>query len=143
MPTAFHWYRAAGLGSSQTPVFSEVLGTSNFQRDGSKPVGNGLGPFGTYDLAGNVREWTRTSDGPLRYAMGASSSEHSYQFVDWQLFEPLNRGAGFGMRLIQQDEPVSADLLADVSFTVDSPPSRSTTRLSRSIPVSTNTTMRR
>ncbi|NBB92306.1 MAG: SUMF1/EgtB/PvdO family nonheme iron enzyme [Gammaproteobacteria bacterium] len=119
LPTAFHWYRAAGLGSAQTPVFSGVLKTSNFGLDGSRPVGSGLGPYGTYDMAGNVREWTRTSYGALGYALGAASSDHAYQFADWQLFEPLSREPGFGMRLIKPIDPFPPELLADIGFPSD------------------------
>lgn len=118
LPTAFHWYRASGLGSPQPALFSEVLAASNFGDDGTRPVGatGGLGPYGTYDMAGNVREWSRTTAGARRYAMGAAWNENSYQFVDWQVFEPLSRDAGAGFRLIEVEEPVDEGLLADVQI---------------------------
>ncbi len=104
LPTAFHWYRAAGLGGMQAALFSEILPASNFGGDGTIAVdkAGGLGPFGTVEMAGNVREWSRTSAGDRRYAMGAAWNENSYQFADWQVFEPITRDGGAGFRLIEQ-----------------------------------------
>ena len=54
LPTVYHWLRAAGTGvaASLTPL-------SNFDGTGLAPSGKfrGLGPFGTYDMAGNLKEW--------------------------------------------------------------------------------------
>jgi formylglycine-generating enzyme required for sulfatase activity len=53
LPTIYHWYRAANLGR-----FADILTVSNFSGNGPAPVGSygGLGPFGTFDMAGNVKE---------------------------------------------------------------------------------------
>jgi formylglycine-generating enzyme required for sulfatase activity len=58
LPSVYHWYKAAGVG-----VFSDVMKFSNFGNKGPVRVGSlgGLGPFGTYDMAGNVKEWSGTS----------------------------------------------------------------------------------
>lgn len=118
LPTAFHWYRAAGLGGVQAALFSEILPASHFGGDGTVPVdaAGGLGPYGTYGMAGNVREWSRTSAGSRRYAMGAAWHENSYQFVDWQVFEPVSRDRGAGFRLIEQPGGVPDELLGDVTI---------------------------
>jgi formylglycine-generating enzyme required for sulfatase activity/predicted Ser/Thr protein kinase len=52
LPTVYHWYGAAPVG-----IFSDILELSNFSAKGPAPVGSypGLGPFGTYDMAGNVK----------------------------------------------------------------------------------------
>jgi formylglycine-generating enzyme required for sulfatase activity len=54
LPTVHHWYRAAGLSR-----FDDILTLSNFSRKGPARVGSydGLGSFGMYDMAGNVKEW--------------------------------------------------------------------------------------
>jgi serine/threonine protein kinase len=54
LPTVFHWRVAAQQG-----IFSEILRWSNFDTKGPAKVGSygGIGPNGTYDMAGNVREW--------------------------------------------------------------------------------------
>ena len=67
LPTAFHWYRAAGFGN-----FSDILTSSNFGGKGPATVGQhqGIGPFGTFDMAGNVRSGARPHQ-----ASAASSRE--------------------------------------------------------------------
>lgn len=56
LPTTYHWYRASGAFG----IFSEILRVSNFGGRGPARVGasGSLGPFGTHDMAGNVKEWT-------------------------------------------------------------------------------------
>ena len=53
LPTVYHWYEAANQGAD-----SGILDTSNFSGKSAAAVGSypGLGPFGTYDMAGNVKE---------------------------------------------------------------------------------------
>lgn len=53
LPTIYHWYRAAGQD-----LFSEILSLSNFSGKGAAPGGRyqGLGPYGNYDMAGNVKD---------------------------------------------------------------------------------------
>ena len=67
LPTAFHWYNAAGFGN-----FSDILTLSNFGGKGPAPVGQhlGLGPLGTYDMAGNVKEWCSTASGDQAFHPG-------------------------------------------------------------------------
>lgn len=118
LPTAFHWSRAAGQGGSQAALFSDVILASNFGNAGTLPVGasGGLGPFGTYDMAGNVREWTATPSGSRRVALGAAWNENSYQFVDWQLTEPISRSAGAGFRLVRTDQPIDPSQVPEFQY---------------------------
>lgn len=118
LPTTFHWFRAAGLGTPQLPNFSDIISASNFGGKGTVPIGSlgGLGPYGTYDMAGNVAEWCYNSAGDLRHALGASWRDNSYQFSDVNAFDPLSRQSGFGLRLITQPEPVAPELLIDLQI---------------------------
>lgn len=118
LPTAFHWFRAAGLGTPQSANFSDIISASNFGGKATVEVGSlgGLGPYGTYDMAGNVAEWCSNSAGELRHALGGSWQDNSYQFRDVNAFDPLTRRPGFGMRLIKQSEPMPADLLVDLQI---------------------------
>ena len=74
LPTAFHWHNAAGFGN-----FSDILTLSNFGGKGPAPVGQhlGLGPLGTSDMAGNVKEWCSTASGARRFIPGGGWNEAS------------------------------------------------------------------
>jgi eukaryotic-like serine/threonine-protein kinase len=52
LPMIYHWNRAAGLSTA-----SLIVPVSNFGSSGVLPVGTRqrLGPWGTFDMAGNVR----------------------------------------------------------------------------------------
>ena len=98
LPTAFHWYNAAGLGN-----FSDILVASNYGSKGPAPVGQhqGLGPFGTYDMAGNVKEWCSTASGTSRFIPGGGWNEPSYMFTDLDAQPPLDRQVTYGFRCVK------------------------------------------
>jgi eukaryotic-like serine/threonine-protein kinase len=108
LPTVFHWKRAA----AHHGLFSDMISRSNFSGKGTVPVGSsgGLGAWGTYDMAGNVKEWCVTSSGSERYTLGGSWSDASYQFTDHDAQSPFERRPGFGMRLVQYPAPLAAEL---------------------------------
>ena len=55
LPTLYHWARAA----TSWDTIGALVPPSNFGGAGPAAVGThaGMGPFGTYDTVGNVREW--------------------------------------------------------------------------------------
>ena len=118
LPTVFHWYRAAGLGTPQLQQFSDILVHSNFNSRGTVPVGSldGLGHNGTLDMAGNVAEWCLNADGDLHHILGGSWRETEYRFRDPEARHPLDRRPGSGIRLIVQESPMTDELLAEVRF---------------------------
>ena len=120
LPTTFHWYRAAGLGTPQLQQFSDILLHSNFNSNGTVPAGSlaGLGHNGTLDMAGNVAEWCLNADGDggQRHILGGSWMETQYRFQDPEAWPPLERRPGFGIRLVLNDEPPDERLLADIAF---------------------------
>ncbi len=95
LPTVYHWYRAAGIGA-----YSDVLRFSNFAGKGLERVeqSGGLGPFGTYDMAGNVKEWVQNPTGDRRYILGGAWNEPNYQFSQPDARHPFDREATFGFR---------------------------------------------
>jgi dienelactone hydrolase len=113
LPTVYHWYRASGAFG----VFSEILEASNFSGKGPRAIAatEGLGPYGTYDMAGNVKEWcaNRTESG-LAYILGGSWSEAGYSFRDEDAQHPFDRRPNFGFRLAWQKEPLDPVLAADI-----------------------------
>ncbi|MDH3901889.1 MAG: SUMF1/EgtB/PvdO family nonheme iron enzyme [Xanthomonadales bacterium] len=119
LPTIYHWSTAA-----ISPPFSEVgeydttyrgssqfrsrlISASNFSSDGVAEVAsyNAVGPYGTVDLAGNVREWALnpTSDlpGSDRYILGGSWKDSSYLFTYGIAVSPWERSGTNGFRVIR------------------------------------------
>ena len=75
-----------------------MLRFSNFDGKGPARVGQyrGLGSFGTYDMAGNVKEWTLNPIGDRRYILGGGWSEPSYQSSRPDARSPFEREPTFG-----------------------------------------------
>jgi formylglycine-generating enzyme required for sulfatase activity/dienelactone hydrolase len=114
LPTIYHWKRAAGISG----IFSDVLQISNFAGKGPLPVGasGSLGPFGTVDQAGNLKEWVwNESQGGLRFVLGGAWFEAAYAFHDEDARSPFTREPGFGFRCIQTPVAVPAALEASVA----------------------------
>ena len=113
LPTAYHWYRASGAFG----VFSEILEASNFMGKGPLRVGatEGLGPYGTYDMAGNVKEWCwNLTAGGRRFILGGGWNEAGYLFRDEDAQPPFDRSPTFGFRLVSQKEPIAPRLAGEI-----------------------------
>ena len=111
LPTIFHWWRAAGVH-----VRSNILLLSNFASNGPQQAGNhaGIGPWGTYDMAGNVQEWTWTGTTDRRYLLGGGWSQPEYVYLEPDARPPMNREQTFGVRCISSKEPATEELLVDL-----------------------------
>src|SRR5215218_5909888 len=100
LPTVYHWARAA---ATQTARF--VVPGSRFESTG--PVRGGarrsMGGFGTYDMAGNVREWgaNEAAGGGGRFILGGGWSEPPYAFTDGYAQPPMDRSGINGIRLVR------------------------------------------
>jgi formylglycine-generating enzyme required for sulfatase activity/dienelactone hydrolase len=96
LPTIYHWSRAAFTwgGSGMVPL-------SNFGGRGTEPVGEhqGVGPFGTSDMAGNAREWCSTATGSERYILGGGWNDQTYGFNDAYAQDPFDRSPTNGFRV--------------------------------------------
>jgi eukaryotic-like serine/threonine-protein kinase len=113
LPTVYHWYNASGASG----IFSEILRFSNFAGKGTTRVGSsgGLGPYGTYDMAGNVKEWAWNETNRGRhYILGGAWNEASYLFHDEDAQPPFERRTGFGFRCMKQGREFDANLLKPV-----------------------------
>jgi len=116
LPTVFHWRLAAGQS-----IFSEILLWSNFDTKGPAPVGSyaGLGPNGTYDMAGNVREWCFNRIGDLRFILGGAWSDPDYLYRGADATDPDNRLPFNGFRCMRTAEPPSPEALAAIEYPVE------------------------
>jgi dienelactone hydrolase len=117
LPTVHHWYQASSLD-----MFSSILNASNFSGKGPAPVGSyaGLGLYGTYDMAGNVKEWCFNSDGTRRFILGGSSSEPKYMYQDPDARPAFDRSQDNGFRLVKylKPEPLPEAQTSQVSVQV-------------------------
>jgi len=100
LPTIFHWSRAAG--AYLTPA---IVPLSNFGSSGPARACShqGIGPYGTCDVAGNVKEWVwNETAGQKRYILGGGWGEPTYMFNDYDAQAPIARSANYGFRCMRR-----------------------------------------
>jgi formylglycine-generating enzyme required for sulfatase activity/cephalosporin-C deacetylase-like acetyl esterase len=112
LPTLYHWQNAAGIMGIVFPVAAQ----SNM--DGSVPARVGsfrsLGAYGTYDLAGNVKEWCWNQIGSNRYLLGGAWSDPLYMFAEANHMPPFDRSATNGFRCAKYKGPLPETMTAPI-----------------------------
>jgi formylglycine-generating enzyme required for sulfatase activity/dienelactone hydrolase len=98
LPTVAHWNNAASVYQS-----AAVVPLSNYSGRGAAPVGStgAISAFGTFDMAGNVREWCLNAGGTERFILGGGWNDQPYQFTDAYTQPPFDRSATNGIRLVK------------------------------------------
>ncbi len=115
LPTLYHWIKAAQPDTELASSLSvSVTPLSNFASAGPVPVGErqGLGPHGTYDMFGNVREWCSNVGPGGGWVIGGSWEDPVYMHNFAAAVPLLERSRFNGFRLmLDTDDPVHAATL--------------------------------
>lgn len=102
LPSLFHFARAALAPDEITaPLAPVILPRSNFGGSGPAPVGKfpGMGPFGTFDMGGNVKEWIwNEASEDRRWVLGGGWNDPSWMLLNRDSAPPLTRSASIGFR---------------------------------------------
>ncbi len=99
LPAMVQWYYAA-----PPDVASYAVRVSNIARDRVARVGayDGVGPFGTYDMAGNVKEWAANAiAGGRRLILGGAWNSQTYVFSEPEAISPFDRASTNGFRCVR------------------------------------------
>jgi formylglycine-generating enzyme required for sulfatase activity/tRNA A-37 threonylcarbamoyl transferase component Bud32 len=110
LPAIAQWFLAA-----PGPVAKHIVQTSNFS-DAPAPVGKyrGVGPFGTYDMAGNVTEWAwNEAGGGSRYNLGGGWKTATTGYWEPGGLPPFHRGANSGFRCVKNTAALPAEVTAE------------------------------
>jgi serine/threonine protein kinase/dienelactone hydrolase len=109
LPTTYHWGIARG---ELTPIYqsaflSILYPLCNFQGKGPAAVGSyqGITAYGTFDMAGNVREWCWNETPQGRLIRGGAWNDINYMFGNLSQAPPFNRSPKNGFRCVRYIDP--------------------------------------
>ena len=100
LPTIFHW----SVVADRRATSGVLLALGRYHADGPLRVGasGAQSRFGTFDLAGNVKEWCwNEAGGGRRYTLGGGWSDPAYFYNDADGRSPWERGPSFGFRCMK------------------------------------------
>lgn len=124
--TGVSWFEASAYAASvgkSLPVLAQwkqiapsdfgtsIIRMSNITGHGLASVESykGLGPFGTYDTAGNAQEWVaNVADADLRLILGGSWRSPNYEYYDPGAASPYDRSDTNGFRCVRNLAPLPA-----------------------------------
>jgi len=112
LPTAFHWYRAAMSPNERLESLgTAIINASNFAGKGTAAVGRhgGIGAYGTYDMAGNVREWLWNESPQGRSIAGGAWNTPPYLFIQLDAAPAWDRSPGNGIRCMRTQHGLAYD----------------------------------
>jgi eukaryotic-like serine/threonine-protein kinase len=106
LPSLHHWQKAALVWLAPA-----IVPLSNFGGAGPARVGEyrGLGRFGTYDMAGNVKEWCwNEARGGMRFILGGAWDDERFNFGELDRRPPMDRSGRNGFRCVRYATPQPA-----------------------------------
>lgn len=112
LPTVFHWRKAFGAS-----FFMEVVTLGNFNGRGPDATGQlrEVGPYGTFGMAGNVKEWVWNELKGQRYILGGAWNEPVYMATYDDVRPPLDRAETHGFRCVKESKPSGAAAYAGLT----------------------------
>jgi eukaryotic-like serine/threonine-protein kinase len=110
LPALMQWYVAA-----PSDLASYAINQGNFGR-GPVPVesSGSVGPYGTYGMAGNVREWCLNAVDQQRFILGGAWRTQTYLAYDPEALSPFDRSDLNGIRCVRNHSPLPPDAAAAV-----------------------------
>ena len=124
LPTLHHWVRAAFAPyDDHYNVASAVALASQFSADGPRRAIDqvGIGPWGTLEMAGNVREWVWNSAGEKGLALGGAWTDYVSDNRFAYTTGRMQRSPEYGVRLMKTltHEPIADELLQPIQLAFD------------------------
>jgi dienelactone hydrolase len=123
LPTVMHWYSASGvyIGHFGMAFGQYLIPLSNMKDNGPAPVGyyGGVGCYGNYDMAGNVREWCWNEIQDGRVVIGGGWNDVSYMYTTTSQALPFDRSPKNGFRCVKylQKENIPESAFQAIDFT--------------------------
>jgi len=115
LPVISQWFLAA-----PSSIAKSIIPQSNFSTSPA-PVGKyqGVGPFGTFDMGGNVAEWcVNESGGGARYQLGGGFNTTTNEYFEPGGQLPFHRGGNAGFRCVRNLSPLPAAAIAERRQTI-------------------------
>jgi DNA-binding winged helix-turn-helix (wHTH) protein/formylglycine-generating enzyme required for sulfatase activity/dienelactone hydrolase len=124
LPTIHHWMRAAFTPyDPMFPTAAAITAQSRFFADGpvSARSERGHGPWGTYHMAGNAREWVWNFAGEDAVALGSGWPEYASNFARVYTADPMSRLPDHGLRLMRtlDESQIDTTLLEPIRLVRD------------------------
>jgi formylglycine-generating enzyme required for sulfatase activity/predicted esterase len=104
LPSVLHWARATlSLSEIGSSLAASELPLSNFSGTGPRAVRTreALGPYGTYDVFGNAREWLSNTVEAGGWLIGGDWQDPEYSYVTAVAAKLIERSPLNGFRLMQ------------------------------------------
>jgi formylglycine-generating enzyme required for sulfatase activity/dienelactone hydrolase len=99
LPVLGQWYQAANF---ENAAYTAQLSNLTTGRPAAAGAYQGLGNYGTYDMAGNVREWIANPvDNDLRFILGGSWKSPTYLYTSPEALPPFDRSGTNGFRCVR------------------------------------------
>jgi dienelactone hydrolase len=99
LPVLGQWYQIAPQDAAGYAVRAGNITSNALAAVGSYQQ---LGPYGTYDTAGNVREWVaNVVDDDLRFILGGAWRSQAYMYTDPEALSPFDRSDTNGFRCVR------------------------------------------